>query len=157
MSDEMSASPWFSDIRYDPPLAFCSFQTAAGGVRVWIGRSSGTTRHAGFSSATDDLGQRRSDGPHPDGAAAREMAPRHPRRVELVPTDEGEGRALFRAAVLGLLDGLADDARVYWCIDDRYVMWLDHAAAEGCRPASRCDRRLRRLRLTRSAGHRAPW
>ena len=32
---------------------------------MWIGRSSGTTRHAGFSSATDDLGQRRSDGLHP--------------------------------------------------------------------------------------------
>lgn len=104
---------------------------------MWIGRSSGTTRHAGFSSATDDLGQRRSDGPHPDGAAARAMAARHQGRVELVPTDEGEGRGRFRAAVLGLLEGLADDAWVYWCIDDKYPMWLDHAAAEDCRRASR--------------------
>ena len=66
----------------------------------------------------------------PDGAAAREMAPRHPGRVELVPTAEGEGRGRFRAAVLGLLEGLADDAWVYWCIDDKYVMWLDRRAAD---------------------------
>ncbi|MEY3205575.1 MAG: hypothetical protein RLZZ21_1906 [Planctomycetota bacterium] len=67
----------------------------------------------------------------PDGAAARTMAPRHPGRVELVPTAEGEGRGRFRAAVLGLLEGLADDAWVYWCIDDKYVMWLDRRAADG--------------------------
>ena len=67
----------------------------------------------------------------PDGAAAREMAPRHTGRVELVPTAEGEGRGRFRAAVLGLLEGLADDAWVYWCIDDKYAMWLDRRAADG--------------------------
>ncbi len=67
----------------------------------------------------------------PDGAAARTMAPRHPGRVELVPTAEGEGRGRFRAAVLGLLEGLADDTWVYWCIDDKYVMWLDRRAADG--------------------------
>ena len=66
----------------------------------------------------------------PDGSAARAMAARHPGRVELVPTDEGEGRGRFRAAVLGLLEGLADDAWVYWCIDDKYPMWLDRAAAD---------------------------
>jgi hypothetical protein len=37
----------------------------------------------------------------------RAMAARHHGRVELVPTDEGEGRGRFRAAVLGLLEGLA--------------------------------------------------
>jgi|688.fasta_scaffold171172_3 hypothetical protein len=67
----------------------------------------------------------------PDGSAAREMALRHPGRVTLVPTAEGEGRGRFRAAVLGLLDGLADDAWIYWCIDDKYVMWLDRRAADG--------------------------
>ena len=67
----------------------------------------------------------------PDGAAAREMAPRHTARVELVPTAEGEGRGRFRAAVLWLLEGLADDAWVYWCIDDKYVMWLDRRSADG--------------------------
>ena len=67
----------------------------------------------------------------PDGAAARKMAPRHPDRVELMPTAEGEGRGRFRAAVLGLLEGLADDTWVYWCIDDKYVMWLDRRAADG--------------------------
>lgn len=66
----------------------------------------------------------------PDGSAAREMAVRHQGRVELVATDEGEGRGRFRAAVLGLLEGLADDAWVYWCIDDKYVTWLDRAAAD---------------------------
>jgi hypothetical protein len=65
----------------------------------------------------------------PDGLATRGMAGRHPGRVELVPTDEGEGRGRFRAAVLGLLAGLADDAWVYWCIDDKYPMWLDRSAA----------------------------
>lgn len=65
----------------------------------------------------------------PDGLAARAMAARHQGRVELVPTDEGEGRGRFRAAVLGLLAGLADDAWVYWCIDDKYPVWLDCAAA----------------------------
>lgn len=73
----------------------------------------------------------------PDGAAAREMAPRHPGRVELVPTAEGEGRGRFRAAVLGLLEGLTDDAWVYWCIDDKYVMWLDQRAADGVVQAMR--------------------
>ena len=67
----------------------------------------------------------------PDGSAARAMAARHQGRVELVPTDEGEGRGRFRAAVLGLLEGLADDAWVYWCIDDKYPMWLDRIAADG--------------------------
>lgn len=66
----------------------------------------------------------------PDGSAAREMAPRHPGRVTLVSTAEGEGRGRFRAAVLGLLDGIADDAWVYWCIDDKYVAWLDRTAAD---------------------------
>lgn len=67
----------------------------------------------------------------PDGAAARLMAPRHPGRVQLVPTAEGEGRGRFRAAVLGLLEGLDGDAWVYWCIDDKYLMWLDRRAAAG--------------------------
>lgn len=62
----------------------------------------------------------------PDGPAMREVAAR--RRagaVELVPTDEGEGRGRFRAAVLGLLAGLHDDAWVYWSIDDKYPIWID--------------------------------
>jgi len=61
----------------------------------------------------------------PDGAAARDLARTHGGRLELVPTDEGEGRGRFRAAVLGLLAGIPDDAWVYWCIDDKYVEWLD--------------------------------
>ncbi len=65
----------------------------------------------------------------PEGSVARETALRHPGRVTLVPTAEGEGRGRFRAAVLGLLEGLADDAWIYWCIDDKYVTWLDRAAA----------------------------
>jgi hypothetical protein len=67
----------------------------------------------------------------PDGSAAGAIAARHAGRVELVPTAEGEARGRFRAAVLGLLSGLADDAWVYWCIDDKYPMWLDRAAADG--------------------------
>ena len=67
----------------------------------------------------------------PDGSAARATAARHHGRVELVPTGEGEGRGRFRAAVLGLLEGLDDDAWVYWCIDDKYPMWLDRVAADG--------------------------
>jgi len=65
----------------------------------------------------------------PDGTAARPMAARHPGLVELVPTDEGEGRGRFRAAVLGLLAGLDDDAWVWWCIDDKYPLWIDAAVA----------------------------
>lgn len=65
----------------------------------------------------------------PDGSAARPMAARHPGLVELVPTDEGEGRGRFRAAVLGLLAGLDDDAWVWWCIDDKYPLWIDVPAA----------------------------
>lgn len=65
----------------------------------------------------------------PDGSAARPMAARHPGLVELVPTHEGEGRGRFRAAVFGLLAGLDDDAWVWWCIDDKYPLWLDVAAA----------------------------
>lgn len=61
----------------------------------------------------------------PDGHATREVAARRPALVELVATAEGEGRGRFRAAVLGLLAGLDDDAWVYWCIDDKYPMWLD--------------------------------
>lgn len=61
----------------------------------------------------------------PDGPAARELAGRRGARLELVPTDEGEGRGRFKAAVLGLLAGIPDDDWVYWCIDDKYVMWLD--------------------------------
>jgi hypothetical protein len=61
----------------------------------------------------------------PDGEAARQLERRHRGRVDLVPTGEGEGRGRFRAAVLGLLDGLADDDWVYWCIDDKYVTWID--------------------------------
>jgi len=66
----------------------------------------------------------------PDGSAARSLPDRHPGRVELVPTPEGEERGRFRAAVLGLLAGLADDDWVYWCIDDKYVHWLDRGVAD---------------------------
>lgn len=61
----------------------------------------------------------------PDGQAARELAGRCGEGLELVSTDEGEGRGRFRAAVLGLLAGIPDDDWVYWCIDDKYVAWLD--------------------------------
>lgn len=61
----------------------------------------------------------------PDGSATRDVAARWPDMVDLVPTGEGEGRGRFRAAVLGLLAGLHDDAWVYWCIDDKYPIWLD--------------------------------
>lgn len=66
----------------------------------------------------------------PDGAAARAIEPRHRGRVVLVPTGEGEGRGRFRAAVLGLLEGVADDDWVYWCIDDKYVAWIDRHLVE---------------------------
>jgi len=65
----------------------------------------------------------------PDGEAARELAGRRGGCVELVPTEEGEGRGRFRAAVVGLLAGIPDDGWVYWCIDDKYVAWLDSATA----------------------------
>ncbi|MFM7185968.1 MAG: hypothetical protein ACKO4Z_14540 [Planctomycetota bacterium] len=65
----------------------------------------------------------------PDGRAARDLARTHCGRLELVPTDEGEGRGRFRAAVFGLLSGIPDDAWVYWCIDDKYVAWLDRPIA----------------------------
>lgn len=65
----------------------------------------------------------------PEGDASRSMAARHPGRVEVVPTDEGDGRGRFRAAVLGLLAGLDDDAWVWWCIDDKYVTWIDRTIA----------------------------
>jgi hypothetical protein len=61
----------------------------------------------------------------PDGPAMQAVAARHPGGIELVPTAEGEGRGRFRAAVLGLLKGLADDQWVYWCIDDKYPIWID--------------------------------
>ncbi len=61
----------------------------------------------------------------PDGTAMREVAARRPNVVELVATAEGEARGRFRAAVLGLLADLHDDAWVYWCIDDKYPIWLD--------------------------------
>jgi len=61
----------------------------------------------------------------PDGQAMRSVAVRHPGEIELLPTAEGEGRGRFRAAVLGLLEGLADDQWVYWCIDDKYPIWID--------------------------------
>lgn len=66
----------------------------------------------------------------PEGEAARGLERRHRGRVTLVPTGEGEGRGRFRAAVLGLLAGIADDDWVYWCIDDKYVAWLDRRLAE---------------------------
>lgn len=66
----------------------------------------------------------------PDGPAMREVAARRPAAIELLPTAEGEGRGRFRAAVLGLLEGLPDDAWVYWCIDDKYPIWIDLAVAE---------------------------
>jgi hypothetical protein len=66
----------------------------------------------------------------PDGEAARRLERRHRGRVELLPTGEGEERGRFRAAVLGLLDGLADDDWVYWCIDDKYVTWIDAPLAQ---------------------------
>jgi hypothetical protein len=61
----------------------------------------------------------------PDGQATRKVAARRPHGVELITTAEGEARGRFRAAVLGLLAGLHDDAWVYWCIDDKYPIWLD--------------------------------
>lgn len=66
----------------------------------------------------------------PDGEAARGLERRHRDRVVLVPTGEGEARGRFRAAVLGLLDGVGDDDWVYWCIDDKYVAWIDRRLAE---------------------------
>lgn len=66
----------------------------------------------------------------PDGTASRELARRHTGQVELVPTDEGEARGKFRASVLGLLDGIHDDTWVYWCIDDKYVEWIDVRVAQ---------------------------
>lgn len=61
----------------------------------------------------------------PDCSAARALAERSPVRLQLMPTEEGDGRGQFRAAVLGLLDGLGDDEWIYWCTDDRYVEWID--------------------------------
>jgi hypothetical protein len=61
----------------------------------------------------------------PDGTATREVAARRPNVVELVATAEGEARGRFRAAVLGLLADLDDEAWVYWCIDDKYPIWVD--------------------------------
>jgi hypothetical protein len=65
----------------------------------------------------------------PDGTASRAMAERHPGRIELMPTAEGEGRGRFREAVLGLLADLDDNAWVWWCIDDKYVTWIDRQTA----------------------------
>ena len=88
----------------------------------------------------------------PDGEAARRLERRHEGRVELVPTGEGEGRGRFRASVLGLLDGLADDDWVYWCIDDKYVAWIDvplAAAVAEALPAIG-DRRVSGLSFARA-------
>ena len=61
----------------------------------------------------------------PDGSAARGVAERHPRRVQLVPTAEGEGRGRFRDTVLDLVGDLHDEDWVFWCIDDKYPIRLD--------------------------------
>jgi hypothetical protein len=66
----------------------------------------------------------------PDCSASRALANRAGQRIELVKTGEGEGRGMFRAAVLGLLGGLDDDEWVYWCIDDKYVEWIDIKTAQ---------------------------
>jgi len=61
----------------------------------------------------------------PDGSAARGVAERHPDRVQLVPTAEGEGRGRFRDTVLDLVGDLHDEDWVFWCIDDKYPIRLD--------------------------------
>lgn len=61
----------------------------------------------------------------PDGSAARGVAERHPDRVQLISTAEGEGRGRFRDTVLDLVGDLDDDDWVFWCIDDKYPIRLD--------------------------------
>ncbi len=71
-------------------------------------------------------------------AAYREKWPDHPLRfripyqamaipgadeAELVRTPPG-----IKPTMMGLLDGLADDEWVYWCIDDKYPIEVDAAA-----------------------------
>lgn len=87
----------------------------------------------------------------PEGDASRSMAARHPGRIDVVPTDEGEQRGRFRAAVLGLLAGLDDDTWVWWCIDDKYITWVDASLASSLRDIVRSidDPRVSGLCFTR--------
>lgn len=61
----------------------------------------------------------------PDGTSTRPLAHVFSDRIELLTTQEGEGRGRFRQTVFDLLSDIDDDEWVYWCIDDKYPIALD--------------------------------
>ena len=69
--------------------------------------------------------------------------------VELVQTSKA-----IKETVSGLLKGLADDEWIYWCVDDKYVVAVDAAAASYFSESvcsSRRSRHKRALFLPRAA------
>ena len=67
--------------------------------------------------------------------------PTHPFKFRVaaqsIPSEPAPARVTYRecplpikATVLTLLEDLADEEWVYWCIDDKYPMWLDLRANE---------------------------
>jgi len=100
----------------------------------------------------------------PDGEAMRSVASRSNAPIRLVQTSEGDQRGRFRACVLDLISELDDEDWIYWCIDDKYPVWLDTELANtlvGKLPSMApeiCSLSLMReqkLKKTRPAGHNA--